>query len=57
MGKGTGQGLAIAYSAITAMHGGTIVVDSIVNDGTVFTIRLPFAAGDAQSDDDDIDQE
>lgn len=52
VGKGTGQGLAIAYSAITTMHGGTIMVDSVVNDGTVFTIRLPFGA-DAESSDEE----
>ncbi|HNX57736.1 MAG TPA: ATP-binding protein, partial [Spirochaetota bacterium] len=54
VGKGTGQGLAIAYSAITTMHGGTIMVDSNVNEGTVFTIRLPFKDDSEQSDDENF---
>jgi PAS domain S-box-containing protein len=41
VGKGTGQGLAIAFSVINTMHGGTIQVDSNEGQGTVFTIRLP----------------
>lgn len=40
MGKGTGMGLAAVYSTVRS-HGGTIVVDSRLGVGTVFTIRLP----------------
>ena len=39
---GTGLGLAIAKNIIEA-HGGSISVKSKVNDGTVFSIRLPLA--------------
>jgi CheY-like chemotaxis protein len=38
--RGTGLGLASAYSII-ARHKGHITVDSIINQGTVFTIYLP----------------
>jgi PAS domain S-box-containing protein len=42
VGKGTGQGLAIAHSVIKS-HGGNIVVDSTPGVGTTFKIRLPLA--------------
>ncbi len=41
VGKGTGQGLAIAYSIIKDKHGGEIEFDSD-DTGTTFTIRLPM---------------
>jgi signal transduction histidine kinase len=43
VGKGTGQGLSMAYSVIVAKHGGSIVCDSDVGKGTTFTIRLPLS--------------
>jgi signal transduction histidine kinase len=48
IGKGTGQGLAIAHRIIVEHHGGTIRVASNA-DGTRSTIRLPIEgrAGDA----------
>ena len=42
VGKGTGQGLAIAYSVIVERHGGTISLQSEVGHGTTFTLRLPL---------------
>jgi signal transduction histidine kinase len=42
VGKGTGQGLAIARAVIVDQHGGTISLKSKVGEGTTFTIRLPF---------------
>ena len=39
-GQGSGLGLAIAHAIITA-HGGTITIDSIINQGTTITILLP----------------
>ncbi len=39
--QGTGLGLSISYSIIKK-HGGTITVDSELNKGTQFTIRLPL---------------
>ena len=44
VGKGTGQGLAIARSVVVDKHGGTITVDSEVGKGTTFVLRLPLAA-------------
>jgi len=41
-GKGTGQGLAIAYRVIRDTHGGSITCDSAPGRGTTFTIRLPL---------------
>lgn len=40
-GRGTGQGLAIAYSVVVDMHGGRITFDSEMGKGTEFQIRLP----------------
>lgn len=41
VGKGTGQGLAIAHSSIVDKHHGTIQVESAIGEGTKFTITLP----------------
>ena len=43
LGKGTGQGLAIAHTVIVDKHGGHIDVRSSPS-GTTFTIRLPHAS-------------
>ena len=42
VGKGTGQGLAIAHSIITEKHGGSIAVSSEAGVGTTFTISIPL---------------
>ncbi|MEO5358100.1 MAG: PAS domain S-box protein [Nitrospirae bacterium YQR-1] len=39
--EGTGMGLAICEK-IVQRHGGTISVDSVLGEGTVFSIRLPI---------------
>jgi two-component system, NtrC family, sensor kinase len=41
VGKGTGQGLAIARSTIVTKHGGQLTFESTVGQGTTFIIRLP----------------
>ena len=42
IGKGTGQGLAIAHSVIVEKHGGTIEFETELGKGTTFIIRLPL---------------
>lgn len=42
VGKGSGQGLSIAYDVITRKHGGTISVNSRHGEGTTFIISLPL---------------
>jgi signal transduction histidine kinase len=39
--NGTGLGLSIVHEAIT-MHGGTVSVRSVVDEGTTFTVVLPL---------------
>jgi len=41
VGKGTGQGLAIARSVIVNKHGGTLRFETECGKGTTFFIRLP----------------
>lgn len=43
VGKGTGQGLAIAQSAIKDKHGGVLKCESAEGIGTTFIIQLPLA--------------
>ena len=43
VGKGTGQGLAIARSVVVEKHGGEIGFESEIGKGTTFVIRLPIA--------------
>ncbi|MBT8078121.1 MAG: PAS domain S-box protein, partial [Gammaproteobacteria bacterium] len=42
VGKGSGQGLAMAYTTIVDKHHGMLLVDSTPGEGTTFTIRLPL---------------
>ncbi|HET6481950.1 MAG TPA: PAS domain-containing protein [Actinoplanes sp.] len=41
VGKGTGQGLSMAYASIVQKHGGTINVESSPGKGSAFTISIP----------------
>jgi signal transduction histidine kinase len=42
VGRGTGQGLAIARSVVVDKHGGTLTFESEIGRGTTFFIRLPL---------------
>jgi signal transduction histidine kinase len=41
VGKGTGQGLALAYSVIVKKHGGKIWFETEIGQGTTFFMTLP----------------
>jgi signal transduction histidine kinase len=42
VGKGTGQGLALARAVVVDKHAGKIAVESEVGRGTTFRIELPL---------------
>jgi signal transduction histidine kinase len=42
VGRGTGQGLAIARSVVVDKHGGTLTFESEVGKGTTFLVVLPI---------------
>jgi PAS domain S-box-containing protein len=42
VGKGTGQGLALARSVVVEQHGGTITFETEMGKGATFFIRLPL---------------
>ncbi len=42
VGKGTGQGLAIAHTVVVDQHNGTLTVETEPGVGTVFIVRLPL---------------
>ena len=46
VGRGTGQGLAIARSVVVEHHKGTLTFESKVGKGTTFYIRLPLELGE-----------
>jgi signal transduction histidine kinase len=47
VGRGTGQGLAIARSIVVTKHHGSLTFESEVGKGTTFTIRLPIGGDGA----------
>lgn len=49
VGKGTGLGLSISYD-IVKKHGGEIFVESLLGEGTTFTIQLPLQPEAAKID-------
>jgi len=54
VGKGTGQGLAIARSIIVSKHHGSLTFESEVGKGTTFSIRLPMKAEAAVTGDSNL---
>lgn len=52
VGKGTGQGLAIAHSVIVQKHQGKLWFDSQEGEGTTFTIQIPRNANNASEAED-----
>ena len=45
VGKGTGQGLALAHSVVVKKHGGKIWFETEMGEGTTFFIELPITSG------------
>jgi len=50
VGKGTGQGLAIARSVIVDKHSGSLLLESEEGRGTTFRILLPIGDGDQEGE-------
>jgi PAS domain S-box-containing protein len=50
VGKGTGQGLAIAHNIIVEQHGGAISVESEQGLGSTFLLRLPLQASQPRAE-------
>jgi signal transduction histidine kinase len=42
VGRGTGQGLALARAVVQEQHGGRITLSSQLGVGSTFTIRIPI---------------
>jgi signal transduction histidine kinase/HAMP domain-containing protein len=49
VGKGTGQGLSVAYSIIVDKHRGTIEVETEEGKGATFTIEIPIDGKDVEA--------
>jgi PAS domain S-box-containing protein len=49
VGKGTGQGLAMAYNCVVKRHKGTIEFETELGEGTTFVIRLPLQSDTSKS--------
>lgn len=47
VGKGTGQGLCIAYTSVVEQHAGQLVVEDNPQGGAVFIVTLPLESGES----------
>jgi two-component system, NtrC family, sensor kinase len=48
VGKGTGQGLALARAVVVDNHGGTLTFVSEMGKGTTFLVRLPLRTAEVE---------
>lgn len=48
VGKGTGQGLSMAYDIIVRKHKGKLYFDTMPGEGTTFYLELPLSQGETQ---------
>jgi signal transduction histidine kinase len=55
VGKGTGQGLAIARGVIVGKHNGELTFETETGRGTTFVVRLPIDARSRAGSDDGPD--
>jgi PAS domain S-box-containing protein len=42
VGRGSGQGLPLARGVVQEGHGGSLTVESVLGQGTTFTVRIPI---------------
>jgi signal transduction histidine kinase len=49
VGRGTGQGLALAWSAVKEKHAGELTFDTRLGEGTTFYIRLPICGASSSA--------
>jgi signal transduction histidine kinase len=42
VGRGSGQGLPLVRGVVQEGHGGSITVESVLGEGTTFTVRIPI---------------
>jgi len=47
VGKGTGQGLAMAHTVVVEQHGGQLTCETAEGEGTTFIIRLPLTLSES----------
>jgi len=50
VGRGTGQGLAIARRSVVELHGGSLTFDTRIGESTTFTLRIPVGQEDEVAD-------
>jgi PAS domain S-box-containing protein len=50
VGKGTGQGLALAHAVVVDQHGGSLTFETEMGKGTTFFVRIPFDLSDVGDD-------
>ena len=50
VGRGSGQGLALAYSAVVEQHGGQLSFETELGVGTTFVVNLPLPTQEASSE-------
>jgi len=48
VGKGTGQGLALARAVVVDNHAGTLTFVSEMGKGTTFVVRLPLRTAEVK---------
>jgi PAS domain S-box-containing protein len=50
VGKGTGQGLALARTVVVDRHGGALTFETEMGKGTTFFVRIPFDFSEVQDE-------
>jgi signal transduction histidine kinase len=50
VGKGTGQGLALARAVVVDRHGGSLIFETEMGKGTTFFVRIPFDFSEVQDE-------